>query len=399
MLKHGFTEPCCAYQAVAHLLASEALSRLQAVSRPRMGMDLLTAPGPEFLMTNRWTALALVAVLIAAVLCRALTVMLAPRAVSRIVRLERTSSALVSSERAIGTAVGAGLALVLLLQVRSLAASGSDLVLLPEVALTVLIGAAQLITVVAIVSAAYRLVGIVEDVVEAIDSDDELDGSERTVVSALESALRFIILFIGGVFVADAFGLDLTSLLAGLGISGLALALAAKDTISNFFGAVTVLLDRPFKVGDWIIVDGSEGEVVEINLRTTILRTSIDTILTVPNANLVSTPVENWGKRRWRRWQTALHLDLGSDPQAVDTFCDQVMEAIRSNPKTLREEASWCSVDGISAQSIDVGVNLYWDISSSVEEREAREDLVLTIVRLAKDLGLEFHDARIRQSR
>jgi len=138
---------------------------------------------------------------------------------------------------------------------------------------------------------------------------------------------------------------------------------------------------------------------VEINLRTTILRTSVDTILTVPNANLVSTPVENWGKRRWRRWQTALHLDLGSDPQAVDTFCDQVMEAIRSNPKTLREEASWCSVDGISAQSIDVGVNLYWDISSSVEEREAREDLVLTIVRLAKDLGLEFHDARIRQSR
>ncbi len=362
-------------------------------------MDLLTAPGPEFLMTNRWTALALVAVLIAAVVCRTLTVALAPRAVSRIVRLERTSSALVSSERALGTAAGAGLALVLLLQVRSLAASGSDLVVLPEVALAVLIGAAQLVTVVALVSAAYRLVGIVEDVVEAIDSDDELDGSEKTVVSALESALRFIILFIGGVFVADAFGLDLTSLLAGLGISGLALALAAKDTISNFFGAVTVLLDRPFKVGDWIIVDGSEGEVVEINLRTTILRTSIDTILTVPNANLVSTPVENWGKRRWRRWQTALHLDLGSDPQAVDTFCDKVMEAIRSNPKTLREEASWCSVDGISAQSIDVGVNLYWDISSSVEEREAREDLVLTIVRLAKDLGLEFHDARVRQSR
>lgn len=362
-------------------------------------MDLLTAPGPEFLATNRWTALALLVVLVAALLGRIVTVNLAPRALARIVRLKRTSTALLASERAIGTAAGAGIALVLLLQMKALHAEGSDLIVLPGVVFSILIGAAQLVTVFSVVMAAYRLVGIVEDVVEAIDSDDELDGSQRTVVSALESVLRFLILFIGGVFVADAFGLDLTSLLAGLGISGLALALAAKDTISNFFGAITVLLDRPFKVGDWIIVDGSEGEVVEINLRTTILRTSSDTILTVPNANLVSAPVENWGKRRWRRWQTALHLDLGSDPQAVETFCDKVVEAIRINPKTLREEASWCTVDGISAQSIDVGVNLYWDITSSVEERKAREDLVLSIVRIAKDLGLEFHDARVRQSR
>ena len=82
--------------------------------------------------------------------------------------------------------------------------------------------------------------------------------SISAIISAFESVLRFLILFIGGVFVADAFGLDLTSLLAGLGISGLALALAAKVTISNFFGAATVLLARPFKVGDWVVVAGSD---------------------------------------------------------------------------------------------------------------------------------------------
>ena len=232
-----------------------------------------------------------------------------------------------------------------------------------------------------------------------LDDDDVLDGSERTVVSAVESVLRFIILFIGGVFVADAFGLDLTSLIAGLGISGLALALAAKDTISNFFGAVTVLMDRPFRIGDWVVIGGTEGEVIEINLRTTILRTSSDTIVTVPNANLVNTAVENWGKRRWRRWQTMLHLDLGSDPEAVSTFCDRVIAAVRANERTLKEDASWCTVDGISAQSIDVSINLYWDLNSSVEEREAREDLMLDIVRISRELNLEFHDARVRQSR
>ncbi len=362
-------------------------------------MDLLTAPGPDLLMTNRWTVMALFGIVLAGLLARMLTVAIAPRLLARSMRLKRTSEALASSERAVGTAAGAGLALLLLMQLESLAAEGSTLVDLSEFVFNLLIGLAQLLTVISIVVAGYRVVGIVEDVVEALDKDDELDGSERTVISAFESVLRFLILFIGGVFVADAFGLDLTSLLAGLGISGLALALAAKDTISNFFGAATVLLDRPFKVGDWVVVAGSEGEVVEINLRTTILRTSADTILTVPNANLVSTPVENFGKRRWRRWQTLLHLDLGSDPEAVDTFCDRVLETIQQNTKTLREDASWCSVEGISAQSIDVGVNLYWDISSSVEEREAREDLVLNIVRIAKELGLQFHDARVRQSR
>ena len=215
----------------------------------------------------------------------------------------------------------------------------------------------------------------------------------------MESVLRFIILFIGGVFVADAFGLDLTSLIAGLGISGLALALAAKDTMSNFFGALTVLMDRPFRVGDWVVVGATEGEVIEINLRTTILRTSSDTVVTVPNANLVSMAVENYGKRRWRRWQTTLHLDLASDPEAVSTFCDKVIAAVRENERTLNEDASWCAVEGISAQSIDVAINLYWDINSSVAEREAREDLMLDIVRISRELNLEFHDARVRQSR
>ena len=71
----------------------------------------------------------------------------------------------------------------------------------------------------------------VKDVVELFDKDGELDGSERTLISAVESVLRFLIIALGAVFIADALGFNLTSLIAGLGISGLALALAAKDTI------------------------------------------------------------------------------------------------------------------------------------------------------------------------
>ena len=176
----------------------------------------------------------------------------------------------------------------------------------------------QFLLVISIVVWAFRLVSLVYDVVRFLDKDDELDGTEKTLISALESVLRFIIIFVGAIFIADALGFELTSLLAGLGISGLAFALAAKDSISNFFGAITVLLDRPFKVGDWVVIGTSEGEVIEINLRTTLVRTSLDTIITIPNANLVNIPVENWGKRRWRRWQSMVHLDINSDPEKLN---------------------------------------------------------------------------------
>ena len=152
----------------------------------------------------------------------------------------------------------------------------------------------QLVMVVAIVVTAFRFVGVIHAFVLWTDDDGELDGSQKTVVSAAESIMRFLIVIFGLVFIADALGFDLTTMVAGLGITGLALALAAQDTISNIFGATTVLLDRPFQVGDWVVIGTVEGEVMEIGLRTTLIRTSLDTVITMPNANLANTPVENW---------------------------------------------------------------------------------------------------------
>ena len=331
---------------------------------------------------------------------RLLTMRFAPTVLGTIIRSEAIKGKTVQdSDKALGTAVGVGLAYVLIgIMIDDMERMGSP-VLMPELAASFLPGILQFVVAIAVVVWAFRLVNIVHDVVMMFDTDDQLDGTEKTLISALQSVLRFAIIFVGAVFVADSMGFDLTSLIAGLGISGLALALAAKDSISNFFGAITVLLDRPFKVGDWIIVGGAEGEVIEINLRTTLIRTSADTIITMPNANLVNTPVENVGKRRWRRWQTQLHLDINADGEAVDTFCQRVLKAIEEHPKTLKEEASFCQVSMISATSLDVDLNLYWDVSGGVEERQERAKLIIQIKSIAEDLGIEFYDGRVRQQR
>ena len=354
----------------------------------------------EFFGFTNYTLLAVLGLLVMIFIVRVLTMRFAPTVLGTIIRSEAIKGKTVQdSDKALGTAVGVGLAYVLIgIMIDDMERVGSP-VLMPELAASFLPGILQFVVAIAVVVWAFRLVNIVHDVVMMFDTDDQLDGTEKTLISALQSVLRFTIIFVGAVFVADSMGFDLTSLIAGLGISGLALALAAKDSISNFFGAITVLLDRPFKVGDWIIVGAAEGEVIEINLRTTLIRTSADTIITMPNANLVNTPVENVGKRRWRRWQTQLHLDINADGEAVDTFCQRVLKAIEEHPKTLKEEASFCQVSMISATSLDVDLNLYWDVSGGVEERQERAKLIIQIKNIAEDLGIEFYDGRVRQQR
>ena len=301
------------------------------------------------------------------------------------------------SDKALGSALGACVSYILSLQLVNSIESGSTTYEMPDVMLTILPNVFQFIIALAVVVWAFRLVNVVQDVVTMLDSDGVSDGTDKTLVSALESVLRFFIVFIGAIFIADAVGVNLLSYCWIRYFWSRILALAAKDTISNFFGALTVLLDRPFKVGDWVVVGTSEGEVIEINLRTTLIRTGIDTVITIPNANLVSTPVENYGKRRWRRWQTMLHFDISSNPDEVEAFRDDVLNSIQENAATMNEDSSWCRVSDISATSIDVSLNLYWDVQGGADERQEKEKFLLEIMQLAKQHKLSFYDNRIRK--
>ena len=352
----------------------------------------------ESMGINEITVLAIIGIAITGIIIRFLTMVFAPSLLKKIIRSENLQTKTVKqSDKALGSAIGAGVSYILSLQLVSSIEDGSSTYQMPEIMLTILPNFFQFIIALSVVIWAFRLVNVVQDVVTLIDTDGVSDGTDKTLVSALESVLRFFIVFIGAIFIADAVGLNLTSLIAGLGISGLALALAAKDTISNFFGALTVLLDRPFKVGDWVVVGASEGEVIEINLRTTLIRTGLDTVITIPNANLVSTPVENYGKRRWRRWQTMLHFDINSHPDKVEAFRDDVLQSIENNAATMNEDSSWCRVNDISATSIDVSLNLYWDVQSGANERQEKEKFLLEIMQHARNHDLSFYDNRIRK--
>ncbi len=117
------------------------------------------------------------------------------------------------------------------------------------------------------------------------------------VINLAIKGFNFLIFLIGTLLTLNLYGFDLTAILSGLGIGSLAVAFAAKDTLANFFGSISILLDNPFSQGDWIDVDGKEGTVIEIGLRSTTIRTFDNAMITIPNLNIANSSIINWNKR------------------------------------------------------------------------------------------------------
>lgn len=265
---------------------------------------------------------------------------------------------------------------------------GLALLALPLRIHEILVLAANFVATGAGVWVAYRFVDIFSAYAarKAARTDTRYDD---LLVPLLRKTLKVFIVVFGLVFVADSLKVDVTSLLAGLGLGGLAFALAAQDTVKNLFGSLTVLMDRPFQVGDWIVVGELEGMVEEVGFRSTRIRTFHNSLITMPNANLISTPVDNMGARTYRRWSTTLSVTYDTPPEKLESFCEGVRELIRLHPDTRKDYFHVYARDFGDAY---LGVLLYvfFQVPDWGAELRARHRLFLDILRLAGRLGVEF---------
>ena len=240
--------------------------------------------------------------------------------------------------------------------------------------------------------AAYRLVDYLDAFI-VVEGDDM--AARRSLASVAESIGRLAVVIIAVFVIAGLFGVNLNGLIAGLGITGLALALAAKDSVANVFGAISIIIDQPFNVGDWIIVDGVEGEVVNIGLRTTMLRTGNDTIVTMPNSNITNSAVENFTMRRFRRIRPSFEFEEDSDEEALKSFCESLCEQVLADPRATKVKDSWVKITDSLPPKITVSCNFYCESSAKVQ-REFTEDILLMARARGLEVNLAFHEPRRR---
>ncbi|MDQ0206518.1 mechanosensitive ion channel family protein [Alkalicoccobacillus murimartini] len=160
----------------------------------------------------------------------------------------------------------------------------------------------------------------------------ELD-QESMLIPFLSKILRFLVVVITLVMIIDNWGFEISTFVAGLGIGGVAFALAAQDTIGNFFGGIIIITERPFRKGDWIETPTVEGAVEDITFRSTKIRTFSDTLVIIPNSTLANEAITNWAEMHHRR----VYFSLGVRHSTTSAKLQHLRNRIDSELKTIED--------------------------------------------------------------
>lgn len=198
---------------------------------------------------------------------------------------------------------------------------------------------------------ARLLDAIIEEYVIPLTEKTESDLDDQ-IVPIVQKGLRSAIWVLGVIVALNNAGYDVTALIAGLGIGGLALAMAAKDSVSNIFGGIMIFTDKPFKVGDRIKINGFDGTITEVGIRTSRMRTLEGRLVTIPNSQFTGDMVENVTEEPSRK--VVLNLGLTYDMSA---------EQMEKGMATLKEIAANSTE---IEENISVGFNSFGDFSLGI---------------------------------
>jgi MscS family membrane protein len=243
---------------------------------------------------------------------------------------------------------------------------------------------------VAVVWFLYNMVQLLDERLKrwALSTPSDID---EILVPLVGKSLRVFIVIVGGmVVIKNMTGIEIGPLLASLGIGGLAVALAAKDSIANFFGTLTILFDKPFQVGDRIVIDNYDGTVEEVGFRSSRIRTLTGHLVTIPNEKLVNSTVENIGKRPHIRWLTNIGITYDTPPEKVRQAVRLLEDLLADHEGQHPDFPPRVFFNGFNDWSLNIMVLLwyhpadYWDFQVYIQRT------CLEILRQFQEAGIDF---------
>jgi MscS family membrane protein len=202
----------------------------------------------------------------------------------------------------------------------------------------------------------------------------------------IKRSVRIFIVVGGVILVIQNLGYSVGSLLAGLGIGGLAVALAAQDSLSNLFGSVTIAADLPLKIGDHVKLGNFEGIVEEVGMRSTRIRTFENTIVQIPNRTIASDPVENVSRRARRRVRHLLGVTYSTTPEQMQSILRDIRAHLASRTDIF-DDAQFVHFMEFGASSLDIQIVYFTKELGLAGHLATREDINLELMRIVKRNG------------
>ena len=220
----------------------------------------------------------------------------------------------------------------------------------------------------------------------AAKTDSKLDDQ---MVPLVRKALKIFIAILAFILIAQNLGYSVSGLLAGLGIGGLALAMASKDTLANLFGSVMILIDHPFHVGDWVTFPGGDGVVEEVGMRSTRIRTFAKTVVSIPNQAMANATVENHSLMPKRRIKFTLGVTYESTVDQVRTLVQRIEEFLKGNPD-IDQEFMLVKFTDFNASSLDLFIYCFTVSTDWTKHLAVKQDVNLKIMEMVEELGMSI---------
>jgi len=234
----------------------------------------------------------------------------------------------------------------------------------------------------------YRLVDVfgVYMVKVAEKTESTLDDQ---LVPLVRKILKTFVVIIGVLFVLMNLNISIIPFITGLSIGGLAFALAAQDTIKNFFGSLMIFIDKPFQVGNWITSGDIDGSVEEVGLRSTRIRTFRNSLIYVPNGILADRTIDNHGLRQYRRFYSTLSITYDTPPALIEVFIEGLNKIVAAHPH-VRKDYYNIYLNNFGDSSLNIMFYIFFEAPTWPLELKYRHEIMISILQLAEKLNVRF---------
>ena len=212
---------------------------------------------------------------------------------------------------------------------------------------------------------------------------------DDTVFEFVLKVTRVFIYVIAVFLVLAILEINLTGLIAGLGLGGVIVTLAAQDTAKNLFGGVVIFIDKPFVVGDWIEMDNYEGTIEDITFRTTRIRTFENALVNIPNAIIADASVTNWSKMEKRRYKTNLCVELNTPLEKLELLKARIEKMLQER-ESVYDDSIIVRFDQITDNGINILIYTYTNSVDYASYLKEVEDINIKIMKILKEQNIEL---------
>lgn len=211
------------------------------------------------------------------------------------------------------------------------------------------------------------------------------------IVVVLQKFMKFSVIFLGLFFVLSTIGVNIATIIAGLSVGGLALALAAQDTVKNFIASIMIFIDKPFKIGDMIKGENFEGTVQEVGFRSTRIKTVDDSLVYIANAKLSEMTIDNKGYRVFKKYKTEVSIPYETPLYIVERFLEGIRTILLKHPYTKNSTIE-VFLTNIQASGLSITISYTYKVYNQREELQHREFILLKILSLADLLQIRLFE-------